>query len=72
MNLGGGLNRPRSSETDPPAFLHWDPRSSIGCFWLVGKPEAIQKRAWGTSMAISQKPTSGPAVLLVVQLSACP
>jgi predicted acyl esterase len=23
MNLGGGLNRPRPSETDPPAFLHW-------------------------------------------------
>jgi predicted acyl esterase len=23
MNLGGGLNRPRASETDPPAFLHW-------------------------------------------------
>jgi len=24
MNLGGGLNRPRASETDPPAFLTWD------------------------------------------------
>ena len=23
MNLGGGLNRPRASETDPPAFLNW-------------------------------------------------
>jgi predicted acyl esterase len=23
MNLGGGLNRPRTSETDPPAFLDW-------------------------------------------------
>jgi len=23
MNLGGGLNRPRPSETDPPAFLQW-------------------------------------------------
>jgi predicted acyl esterase len=23
MNLGGGLNRPRPSETDPPPFLHW-------------------------------------------------
>jgi hypothetical protein len=23
MNLGAGLNRPRGSETDPPAFLHW-------------------------------------------------
>ncbi len=23
MNLGGGLNRPRASETDPPAFLEW-------------------------------------------------
>jgi uncharacterized protein len=23
MNLGGGLNRPRASETDPPTFLHW-------------------------------------------------
>jgi uncharacterized protein len=24
MNLGGGLNRPRASEADPPAFLSWD------------------------------------------------
>jgi predicted acyl esterase len=23
MNLGGGLNRPRASETDPPALLYW-------------------------------------------------
>jgi uncharacterized protein len=23
LNLGGGLNRPRASETDPPAFLQW-------------------------------------------------
>ena len=23
MNLGGGLNRPRASETDPTVFLHW-------------------------------------------------
>jgi uncharacterized protein len=23
MNLGGGLNRPRASETDPPSFLQW-------------------------------------------------
>jgi predicted acyl esterase len=23
MNLGGGLNRPQASETDPPAFLTW-------------------------------------------------
>ena len=23
INLGGGLNRPRASETDPPAFLEW-------------------------------------------------
>jgi predicted acyl esterase len=23
MNLGGGLNRPRASETDPPMFLQW-------------------------------------------------
>jgi predicted acyl esterase len=23
MNLGGGLNRPRASETDPPSFLDW-------------------------------------------------
>ena len=23
MNLGGGLNRPRPSETDPPGFLEW-------------------------------------------------
>jgi uncharacterized protein len=23
MNLGGGLNRPRASETDPPPFLQW-------------------------------------------------
>jgi uncharacterized protein len=24
MNLGGGLNRPRASETDPPSFVAWD------------------------------------------------
>jgi uncharacterized protein len=24
MNLGGGLNRPRASEADPPAFLSWE------------------------------------------------
>jgi uncharacterized protein len=24
MNLGTGLNRPRASETDPPAYLAWD------------------------------------------------
>jgi predicted acyl esterase len=24
MNLGGGLNRPRPSEADPPSFLVWD------------------------------------------------
>lgn len=24
INLGGGLNRPRASETDPPSFLTWD------------------------------------------------
>lgn len=24
MNLGGGLNRPRASEADPPSFLAWD------------------------------------------------
>ena len=23
MNLGGGLNRPHPSETDPPSYLHW-------------------------------------------------
>ena len=23
MNPGGGLNRPRASETDPPSFLEW-------------------------------------------------
>lgn len=24
MNLGGGLNRPGPSETDPPSYLQWD------------------------------------------------
>ena len=27
---------------------------------MVGNTETIQKRAWRTFMAISQKPTSGP------------
>jgi uncharacterized protein len=27
MNLGGGLNRPRASEADPPAFLSWETAS---------------------------------------------
>ena len=29
MNLGGGLNRPRASETDPPAFCTGRPRPCL-------------------------------------------
>ena len=39
MNLGGGLNRPRSSETDPPSFLHWTTPALSHDFELVGPIE---------------------------------
>jgi len=39
-------------------YMHPKPSSHSGR--IVGKPEAIQKRASGNSMAIPQKPTSGP------------
>lgn len=39
MNLGGGLNRPRPSETDPPAFLHWTTPPLLRDIDLVGSIE---------------------------------
>jgi len=39
MNLGGGLNRPHPSETDPPAFLHWTTTSLTHDLDLIGPIE---------------------------------
>lgn len=39
MNLGGGLNRPRASETDPPSHLVWDTPSLARDFDIVGPVE---------------------------------
>ena len=39
MNLGGGLNRPRPSETDPPAFLHCTTPPLLHDLDLVGPIE---------------------------------
>jgi uncharacterized protein len=39
MNLGGGLNRPRPSETDPPSFLHWTSLPLNGDLDLIGPIE---------------------------------
>jgi uncharacterized protein len=39
MNLGGGLNRPRPSETDPPSLLHWTTTPLISDLELVGPVE---------------------------------
>jgi len=39
MNLGGGLNRPRASETDPPALLHWTTRPLPHDLDLIGPIE---------------------------------
>jgi predicted acyl esterase len=39
MNLGGGLNRPRSSETDPPSFLVWDSEPLVADLDMVGPLE---------------------------------
>ena len=39
MNLGGGLNRPRPSETDPPAFLHWTTTPLAADLDLIGPIE---------------------------------
>ena len=50
-----------SARTIPAVFYNPDRR--------IGGPEIIHKRAWGTSMAISQKLTSGPnaSELLVIR-----
>jgi uncharacterized protein len=39
MNLGGGLNRPRPSETDPPGLLHWTSPSLPHDLGLLGTIE---------------------------------
>jgi predicted acyl esterase len=39
MNLGGGLNRPRASETDPPALLYWTTPPLPHDFDLIGPIE---------------------------------
>jgi putative CocE/NonD family hydrolase len=39
MNLGGGLNRPRPSETDPPSSLQWTTGSLLHDFDLIGPIE---------------------------------
>jgi uncharacterized protein len=39
MNLGGGLNRPRPSETDLPAFLHWITAPLVDDLDLIGPIE---------------------------------
>jgi hypothetical protein len=39
MNLGGGLNRPRASETDPPAFLNWTTPPLVHDLDLIGPIE---------------------------------
>jgi putative CocE/NonD family hydrolase len=39
MNLGGGLNRPRASETDPPTFLQWTTAPSPHDLDLIGPIE---------------------------------
>jgi predicted acyl esterase len=39
MNLGGGLNRPNASETDPPSFLHWTTDPLAADLDLIGPIE---------------------------------
>jgi predicted acyl esterase len=39
MNLGGGLNRPRASETDPPLLLHWTTPPLLHDLDLIGPIE---------------------------------
>jgi uncharacterized protein len=39
MNLGGGLNRPRASEADPPSFLTWDSAPLANDLDMVGPIE---------------------------------
>jgi predicted acyl esterase len=39
MNLGGGLNRPRASETDPPPFLQWTTATLSRDLDLIGPIE---------------------------------
>jgi uncharacterized protein len=39
MNLGGGMNRPRPSETDPPSYLQWTTPPLAGDLDIVGPIE---------------------------------
>lgn len=48
MNLGGGLNRPRPSETDPPSFLVWDTAPLAEDLDMVG-PIELQLDASSTA-----------------------
>jgi predicted acyl esterase len=41
MNLGAGLNRPRTSETDPPAFLQWTTAPLPHDLDLIGPIELV-------------------------------
>ena len=48
MNLGGGLNRPRASETDPSSFLAWDSAALTQDLDIVG-PIELQLDAASTA-----------------------
>jgi uncharacterized protein len=48
MNLGGGLNRPRASETDPPGFLEWTTAPLTHDLDLIG-PIELQLDAASTA-----------------------
>jgi predicted acyl esterase len=48
MNLGGGLNRPRASETDPSSFLAWDSAALTEDLDIVG-PIELQLDAASTA-----------------------
>ncbi len=48
MNLGGGLNRPRASEADPPSFLSWDSAPLAEDLDIVG-PIELQLDAVSTA-----------------------
>lgn len=41
MNLGGGLNRPKASEADPPNFLAWDSPQLHEDLDIVGAIELV-------------------------------
>ncbi len=46
MNLGGGLNRPHPSETDPHLLLHWTTMLVSHGLDLVGAIELGLDAAW--------------------------